>query len=389
MTDTATPPSTELAVFQQGDLDPAVARVFAAQWREAQRLAMTAVIPKTITHKRERVNGTWTDVAQPPEVIKATVFAVIRYGAEVFGYPGPVALGKVDVIEGRLEPRYDALMGRMLDAGHQVRTVEMSATRAALRVRRADEINDPDAWQTFEFTLDEAKAAGYVRDNPDDRDRKGAWYTRRADMLMSKAARRAFRLAASDTLVQRDAIEILDGASIDQLTAPARAAGVIDAHSSPAPASQLADVDPDDEPIDVEIVEEPFPDLPPVREPEPSAPAEPSSSDTPVDTEAAAEHRAKLQRQLMATATQAFPKDTTLPPAQQRAKVTAQRHAVAYVALGEHKSANDMTPEELTRVTARLDDVIQRRLEVEERDGIWVAIQGDREIEIPAEDVAA
>lgn len=274
MSDTATTSqSKELEAFRQGDLDPAIARAFAAQWREAQRLVLTAVIPTTITHTRQQVNGSWKDVPQPPEVIKATVFAVVRYGAEVFGYPGPVSLGKIDVIKGRLEPRYDALIGRMLDAGHQVRTLEMGADRAELKVRRREDIGDPDGWQKFSFTLEEAKAAGYVKEKPTDRERDSAWYTRRADMLMSKAAKRAFRMAGSDTLVQR---ELAEGASIEDMIAPARAAGIdapaiaadpqpqVQGEATSAPAD-----DPDDEVVDGELVEDRAPAAAEEPDPEP------------------------------------------------------------------------------------------------------------------------
>jgi hypothetical protein len=45
-------------------------------------------------------------------------------------------------------------------------------------------------------------------------------------MLMSKAAKRAFRLTGSDTLVQRDALDLIDGVSIEQMVGPARSAGL-------------------------------------------------------------------------------------------------------------------------------------------------------------------
>jgi hypothetical protein len=380
MTDTAT---TAVDVFQ-AELDPATARVFAAQWREAQRLAMTSVIPKTITHRRERKGSDWVDVAQPIEVVRATVFAVVRYGAEVFGYPGPTALARIDVIEGRLEPRYDALLGLMLDAGHQVRTREMSDQRATIAVRRREDIGDPEGWQTFSFTLAEATAAGYIKERPSERDLRGAWYTRRADLLMSKAVRRAFRLAGSDSLMQDTPLELVDGAQVEQIVGDARSAGL------PVPEAAAPFTD---DVVDAEIVDDEESSGGDAGDREAPGQADSTGPGTtsPPDTtdEDQVEHRAKLQRQLMATATKAFPKDTSLLPAQQRARVTAQRHAVAFVALGEHKSASDMTEQELGKVLARLDDVQQGRLRIEDRDGVWWAVQGDRELPIPAEDEPA
>jgi hypothetical protein len=365
MTDTA---STDLEVFQHGDLDPATSRILAAQWRESQRLAMTAVVPKTITHKRQNVNGSWQDVAQDPAVVRATVFAVVRYGS-FFGFEPAISLGKIDVIEGRLEARYDALAGLMMDAGHQVRLREVTAEVATIGVRRREDRDDPNGWQVVSFTAEEARTAGYIKANPEQRDLKGAWYTRRPDMLMSKAIKRACRWITPDVLVQREYAELVEGATVEQVTAPV--AELMPEVTSPSARVEEPFPGGAEEPVDAEIIE------PAERD----ADDEPSSNDGGVDTE----RRAKAQRQLMATATKAFPKDPNLAPADQRAKVTAQRHAVAYVALSEHKSANDMTAEELVRVTARLDDVIQGRLAVEERDGQWVAIQGDTEVVIPPE----
>lgn len=370
MTDTDTT-AAELAVFEQGDLEPATARLLAAQWREAQRLAVTAVVPKTITSRREKINGTWQDVPQPLAVVKATVFAVVRYGS-FFGFEPAISLGKIDVIEGRLEARYDALAGLMMDAGHQVRISESTTDRAVLRVRRLEDRGDPEGWQTVSFTLQEALVAGYVKDKPDDRDLRGAWYTRRADMLVSKAIKRACRWITPDVLVRREDAHLVEGASIEQMVGPARSAGLseIDGGGAPdreagdgdgthvSPVTATSTVGQDDEPVDAELVDDP-------------------------------EQRAKAQRGLMAQSTKAFPKDPGLTPAQQKAKQTAQRHAVAYAVLKEHKSANDMTLEELTKVTYWLRDVEEGRVTVTHRDGAWVVTFNDSEVIVPPEAEAA
>lgn len=183
------------------DLEPAVKRHLAALHKEARQLALTSVVPKSITHRREKVGNEWQDVPNPIGQVVATVYSVVRYG-EVFGFPPAVALSKVDVIEGRMEPRYDALLGIVMAHGHQVRWLEQSREQAVIRVRRAEDRDDPDAWQVFSFTDEDARQAGSVKDNPSEREAKGAWYTRRIDMLASKAAKRMVRMACPDVLVQ-------------------------------------------------------------------------------------------------------------------------------------------------------------------------------------------
>lgn len=89
------------------------------------------------------------------------------------------------------------------------------------------------------------------------------------------------------------------------------------------------------------------------------------------------EEMEKLRKGLMAQANKAFPDKATRD---------AQRHALAYAVLGGvNKSSNDMTGDELTKVTAWLHDVEQGRVSVECRDGVWFAVMGDNEVEIPAE----
>jgi hypothetical protein len=391
MTDTATAPSAAVEVFQTGDLDPTVARHLAAQWREAQRLAMTSVVPKSITHRREKVGNRWEHVEQPPAVIAATVFAVVRYG-ELFEFPPAVALGKIDVIEGRLEPRYDAIAGLMMDAGHQVRLREVSAELATVAVRRREDRDDATAWQLASFTAAEAHAAGYIKDNPEDYERKSAWYTRRADMLMSKAIKRACRWFTPDVFIRREAVELVDGvevAAIQPPTAEVDTTVHVGADGSAASPSMTVEAPfPDDDTVvDGEVVNEQNSegDAGDREAPDQADATGPGTTSAPDTTDEAAEHRAKLQRQLMATATKTFPKAEGLTTAAAKARQTGQRHAIVYVALGFFKSANDMTAEELLRVISRLDDVREGRLALDEVDGQWVARQGDRSITIPTE----
>lgn len=84
----------------------------------------------------------------------------------------------------------------------------------------------------------------------------------------------------------------------------------------------------------------------------------------------------KLRRGLMAEATKAFPDKSTRE---------AQRHALSYVVLKEHKSASDMTPAELAKVSQWLRDVVEGRVDVENRDGVWTVIYNGQAIAVPAE----
>lgn len=322
------------------DLAPADARVLAAQWRESQRLATASVIPRSITHHRAKVNGTWQDVANDPAVVRATVFAVVRYGAEVFGLPGPAALARIDVIEGRLEPRYDALVGLMLDAGHQVRVREMTAERAEIAVRRAEDRSDPNGWQTFAFTVDEALDAGYVKAEPDERERRGAWYVRRADMLLSKAARRAFRLAGADALMQRQPVELIEGAPVVEYAA---------AEGAPPPPAELDDLASearaeagDEDVVDAEIVEGGT-DAGPGGRPAASEDAPPSTPTDPPMTDP----QSRALHSLLRSA---------------RGAVGPARHAVLSELLGRPiESASELTAAEASRLIETLQSETEHR----------------------------
>lgn len=123
---------------------------------------------------------------------------------------------------------------------------------------------------------------------------------------------------------------------------------------------------------------------------DPGRPFDDEPSDTP--TETPVEQHARLQRGLMAQATKTFPleKEAGFPPKLQRTRQTAKRHAVTYVALnGQQRSANDMTVDQLLRVTAWLRDVQEGRLQVVEADDGWAVRLGDREILVTADQLAA
>lgn len=96
------------------------------------------------------------------------------------------------------------------------------------------------------------------------------------------------------------------------------------------------------------------------------------------------DEREKLRRGLMATAGKAFP--------DMDAKTRDEaRHAVIYAVLGEHRSTNDMTAEELTKVTLWLNDVERGVVRVGPMgDGRWVlALFDGEDVVVPSMERAA
>jgi hypothetical protein len=391
MTDTSTAvevaPSAGLA---QVDNDPERRRLNAL-YKECQRLATSDLVPKALRGKPDNV------------------FALARFGEE-FGLPPVHAIQRIYIIEGSFEPKAEVLAGVIMRAGHELRWEETSSEKCTVAIRRAG----TDYWQRVTWTIEDARRAGLLDEwverwvSTGDRNRKemfvlgsaatppewakrlidagqvkrkDPWWQFPDDMLAAKTLRRAAKRICPDALLSLADVDdvpverYLPGGSAAELDEEPAHGEVVDEQPFDTPD------DDDDDVVDGEVIDGDKPA---------DAPAEQPPLEDPADAgdEIKNEHREKLQRQLMATATKTFPKDSSLLPAQQRARVTAQRHAVAFVALGEHKSANDMTEQELGKVLARLDDVQQGRLRVEDRDGSWWAVQGDRELPIPAETVS-
>jgi hypothetical protein len=338
VTDTAT---TDVMPFQGGTLDRAEQAHLNSIWRQAQTLARMNLLSPELRNNVE------------------SVFGVILFG-EQYGLSPAQAVSQLWIIKGRIVPSSQVYAGVAMRAGHEVRIEESSSERCVVAIRR----RGTDYWQRVTWTIEDAERAGLAK--------KEIWRQYPGDMLAHATMRRAVKRICADALLGIADVGD-DGVAIDEYAAPAPAELVEE---------KVIDVSLDDDVVDGEVVDGDKPA---------DAPAEQPPLEDPADAgdEIKNEHREKLQRQLMATATKTFPKDTSLLPAQQRARVTAQRHAVAYVALGRFVSASDMTEQELGKVLARLDDVQQRRLRIEDRDGSWWAIQGDRELPIPAEDEQA
>jgi hypothetical protein len=96
-----------------------------------------------------------------PEALRnnvAATSAAILYGREV-GLPPMTALGNVNVIKGKPGLSAVIMRAQVLAAGHEIQQVESNNGRCILRGRR----RGTDYWQTVEYTIDDAKQAGLLR----------------------------------------------------------------------------------------------------------------------------------------------------------------------------------------------------------------------------------
>jgi hypothetical protein len=320
-------------------LDPAERRHLAALWKQANRLAGSGLVPDALAGKPD------------------AVLAVILFG-EQYGLAPAHSVAQLWIIKGRIVPSSQVLAGVAMRAGHEVRIEESSSERCTVAIRR----RGTDFWQRATWTIEDATRAKLAD--------KDLWKTYTADMLAHATMRRAVKRICPDVLLGIDdggddgraITDVLHRVTADDLAADEKVVDVaLDDH-------------PEEDIVDAELVERPTPD---------------GGDETEPDPEAAKADRDRAQRGLMAQATKAFPKDPGLNAAQQKAKQTAQRHALAYAVLGEHKSANVMTLDELTKVTYWLKDVEEGRVTVSHRDGAWVVGFNGEEVIVPAEPAAA
>ena len=116
---------------------------FGEMLRRAEVLAKTDLVPKPLQGKPEAivVIGVW--------------------GAE-HGVPLMTAIQEVHIIENRPSPSAQLRLALIRRAGHEVRWVETSPTRAVIQGRRREYRNDPSGWTTVEYTLEMARQAGLL-----------------------------------------------------------------------------------------------------------------------------------------------------------------------------------------------------------------------------------
>lgn len=155
----------------------------------------------------------------------AEACAAILAGAEL-GFSPMRSLNAFDNIQGTPAPKAITLRALVQAAGHEIRTVESSATRAVVAGRRRGDTE----WQTSEWTIERAQVMPQFKSNPN-------YKTNPAAMLVARATAEVCRWVASDAIMGVPyAAEELDG----------------EPHTAPAPATRRLSVADLDEPPAVE-----------------------------------------------------------------------------------------------------------------------------------------
>lgn len=68
-------------------------------------------------------------------------------------------LGHMHVINGKVGYSAELMRRRIIEAGHEINFVETTDSRAVIKARRREHLDDESKWQTFMFTEDNAKKA--------------------------------------------------------------------------------------------------------------------------------------------------------------------------------------------------------------------------------------
>ena len=98
-----------------------------------------------------------------PEAMRdnvAATAAAILYGREV-SLPPMTALGNVNVIKGKPGLSAVIMRAQVLAAGHEIRQDKSDSGRCVLSGRR----RGTDYWQTVEYTIDDARQAGHMKND--------------------------------------------------------------------------------------------------------------------------------------------------------------------------------------------------------------------------------
>lgn len=175
---------------------------------------------------RDRRTDSWTDVLMPTVNlagnIAATEFvptglrgstekvtAAILYSREL-GLPPMTGLGSVHVINGKAGISAETMRALVQQAGHQIRTTEMTESRCVMKGRRRDE----EEWVTASYTMSEADRAGDSKKNQNYR-------TRPAEMLLARCTTRLCRMAFADVIHGMASTEELDDLAAEDGETPA------------------------------------------------------------------------------------------------------------------------------------------------------------------------
>lgn len=175
---------------------------------------------------RDRRTDSWTDVLMPtvnlagniagtefvPTGLRGStekVTAAILYSREL-GLPPMTGLGSVHVINGKAGISAETMRALVQQAGHQIRTTEMTESRCVMKGRRRDE----EEWVTASYTMNEADRAGDSKKNQNYR-------TRPAEMLFARCTTRLCRMAFADVIHGMASTEELDDLAAEDGEAPA------------------------------------------------------------------------------------------------------------------------------------------------------------------------
>lgn len=209
---------TELVVQDTQDARPLVPVTHLAEWAESARqaalvatsIAKTPFVPQSLR-------------GSDPSVTAANVTAAILTGQEL-GLEPMASLRSIDVIQGTPAMRAIALRALVQSAGHTVRVVESTTTRAVIDgLRRGEDKPQRSVW-----TMDRARSLGLAgKDN---------WRKQPQAMLVARATAEVCRLIAADVILGVPyAVEELEDGGLTPDAAPPRKRTAKRAPAEPAP----------------------------------------------------------------------------------------------------------------------------------------------------------
>lgn len=158
--DNAEAQSGDLVTMPRRDIEASANGTFDARWRFAANLAQADMLPK---HLKQR----------PADVLYAMELA------DSLGVHHVQAFTDVHVVEGRPQASAELVRALILRDGHRLR-ISMQNDRCTIRAARRD---DPEHWESFEYTLEDARVAGLTG--------KDVWKKHPRRMLLARATSEA------------------------------------------------------------------------------------------------------------------------------------------------------------------------------------------------------
>lgn len=178
------------------------------------------------------------------------VFMAIMQGLDL-GLRPMQALQLIDVIKGKPCIKAEGMRALIVSAGHEIRVVELTDEKCVVEGRR----KGSDEWVQASFTAAQANTAGLKGDN---------WTKYRQDMLLARASSRLSKTFFADVINGLASTEdMLDVAPVATKSLGEVAAARDNAQGAPVEpdddairAAVLAAENGDQEPLDVEVVDE-------------------------------------------------------------------------------------------------------------------------------------